>query len=95
MGLKGSKLGSKALSLAGSLGLGFLGGLSDGLQDSEGQQGVLVRQPSLKNALLNATATTALEESQQMMSDLKNNIPVIEVPSGTSFYLLFGDIRPN
>jgi len=90
VGLKGSKVGAKALSLAGSIGLGFVGGLSEGLQETRGEQGVLVRKPSLKNALLNATATTALDQSRQMMSDLKNNVPVIEVPSGSSVYVLFG-----
>ena len=71
-------------------GLGLVGGLSDGLQETHGEQGALVRQPSLKNALLNAAGTTALEQSRQMMADLKNNVPVIEVPSGANVYVLFG-----
>ncbi len=83
VGLKGSKVGNKALQLTGSLGLGFLGGFSTALQDTKGQQGAVVSEPSLKNALLNGTATTALEESKNMMQDLKNRQPIIEVPQGT------------
>lgn len=88
VGLKGSKVGNKALQLTGSLGLGFLGGFSTALQDTKGQQGAVVSEPSLKNALLNGTATTALEESKNMMQDLKNRQPIIEVPQGTSICVM-------
>lgn len=90
VGLKGSKIGNKAINIAGSIGLGFVGGFSEGLQDTQGQQGVAVRPPSLKNALLNATATTALEQSKNLMSDLKEQRPVIEVPAGESICVIFG-----
>lgn len=90
VGLKGSKVGSKALNLTGSLGLGFLGGFSTALQDTKGQGGAVVTQPSLKNALLAGTATTALEESKHLMSELKSRAPIIEVPEGTSICAIFG-----
>lgn len=90
VGLKGSKIGTKALNIAGSIGLGFLGGLAEGLQDTQGQQGVSVRPPTMRNALLNATGTTALQQSQNLMSDLKEAKPVIEVPAGTPVLVLFG-----
>ncbi len=88
VGLKGSKVGNKALQLTGSLGLGFLGGFSTALQDADGQNGAVVTRPSIKNALLNGTATTALEESRNMMSDLKSRIPIIEVPQGTTICII-------
>ncbi len=90
VGLKGSKLGNKAVNIAGSIGLGFVGGFSAGLQDTQGQQGVAVRPPSIKNALLNATATTALEQSKNLMSDLKEQRPVIEVSAGETICVIFG-----
>ena len=90
VGLKGSKLGNKAINIAGSIGLGFVGGFSEGLEDTQGQQGVAVRTPSLKNALLNATGMTALEQSKNLMSDLKERRPVIEVPAGESICVIFG-----
>jgi fluoride ion exporter CrcB/FEX len=90
VGLKGSKVGNKAINIAGSVGLGFVGGLAEGFQDTQGQQGATVRPPSRRNALLNATATTALEQSRNLMSDLKERKPVIEVPAGTGICVLFG-----
>lgn len=90
VGLKGSKIGNRALNIAGSIGLGFVGGLTEGLQDTQGQQGVLVRPPSMKNALLNATATTALEQSRNLMGELKDRRSIIEVPQGTPICVIFG-----
>lgn len=87
-GLKGSLVGNKALNIAGSIGLGFIGGFSEGLQETQGQQGAVVRKASIKNALLNATATTALEQSQNLMSDLKSRTPIIEVPEGTDICVI-------
>ena len=46
VGLKGSKVGNKVVNIAGSIGLGFVGGMSEGLQDSEGQQGAVIRKSS-------------------------------------------------
>jgi len=90
VGLKGSKLGNKALHIAGSIGLGFVGGFSEGLQETEGQQGAAIRKSNLKNALLNATTTTALEQSKNLMSELKDRVPVIEVRAGTEICVLLG-----
>jgi len=90
VGLKGSKVGTKTLNIVGSIGLGFVGGMAEGLQDTQGQQGVAVRPPTIRNALLNATATTAIQQSQEMMSDLKNKQPIIEVPAGTEVCIIFG-----
>jgi len=89
VGLKGSKVGNRALNIAGSIGLGFVGGLSEGLQDTQGQQGVTIRPPTLRNAMLHATATTALEQSRNLMSELKNRQPIIEIGSGENLYVLF------
>lgn len=93
VGLKGNKLGNHALNLAGSIGLGFVGGFSEGLLETEGQQGVVIRKPTIKNALLNATAKTALERSQNLMSDLKNRAPVIEIPEGLEICIIVAESR--
>jgi hypothetical protein len=90
VGLKGSKISGKALNIAGSIGLGFVGGMTDGLQETHGEQGVQVRPPTIGNALLNATSATALEQSKNLMSDLKDRTPIIEVPEASEFYVLFG-----
>lgn len=93
VGLKGSKVGHKALNIIGSLGLGFLGGFSEGLQDTKGQQGVAVREPSMKNALLNGTATAALEQSKNLMGEVKNQPNIIEISQATPICILFGETR--
>jgi type IV secretory pathway VirB10-like protein len=90
VGLKGSGIGAKTISIAGSVGLGFVGGLSEGLQESQGQQGVLVKNPTWKNALLNATSATAFEQSRNLMQSLKDNHPAIEIAPDTSFMVIFG-----
>ncbi len=88
-GIKGSQVGGQALKLATGIGLNFAGGFSGALQDTGGQGGVVIVKPTLKNALLNGAATAALDQSREMMSDMRNKPPVIEVPAGTSFYVLF------
>lgn len=93
VGLKGSKVGSKIVNIIGSIGLGFVGGFSEGLQETQGQQGVAVKTPSLKNALLNGTATTALEQSKNLMSDLKERRPIIEVQANEPICVIFGGGR--
>ncbi|MBI2712745.1 MAG: TrbI/VirB10 family protein [Bdellovibrio sp.] len=88
-GIKGSKLGSHALKLAASIGLNIAGGISGGLQDSVGQNGAIIQPPTFKNAVLRGAGTAALAQSQEMMSETRNTPPVIEVPAGTSIYVLF------
>lgn len=88
-GIRGSRVGNEAVKLATGIGLNFAGGLSTGLQDSVGSNGVSVQAPTLKNALLNGAATAALNQSRDLMSEARNKPPVIEVPAGVSFYVLF------
>jgi type IV secretory pathway VirB10-like protein len=91
MGLKGSKVASRAIKLAANVGLKFLSGATQALQETEGQYGATIRKPTMRNALLNGTAEAALEESNQIASEYKNSAPVIEVKAGTEFFLFFAD----
>ena len=93
VGLQGSNVATKALNIVGSIGLGFVGGLAEGLQETQGQQGTVVRPPTLKNGLLNATSRTALEQSRNLMNDLQSKKPLIEVPSGKKICVIFGGAR--
>jgi len=61
LGLKGSKLASRSIKIAANVGLKFLAGASEALQETEGQQGATIRKPTMKNAMLNGTAQAALE----------------------------------
>jgi hypothetical protein len=90
-GLKGSRVGYRAVKLAAGIGLNFLGGMSQGLQDVQGQQGAVVAPPTMKNALMNGAAKASIEESQDLMNEYRNEKPVIEVGAGTPIYVLFED----
>lgn len=89
VGIRGSKIGNTALKVAGSIGLGFIGGLATGLQETHSQNGLEIREPSLKNAALNGTAQAALDQSHEMMDSLKQAKPIIEVKAGTSIFVIF------
>lgn len=90
-GLKGSKVGNHALKLAAGIGLNFAVGLAEGLQESHGQQGAVVRPLTVKNAVLNHASSAALEQSRDKMSDVKSKQPIVEMPEAIEIYILFGD----
>ncbi len=91
MGLKGSKVASRAIKLAANVGLKFVAGATTALQETEGQSGVAVKKPTMKNAFLSGAAESALEQSNQIASEYKNSAPVIEVKAGTEFFLFFAE----
>lgn len=88
-GLKGSKVGTQAFKLAASIGLNFVGGMSQAFQESEFQNGFGIRKPNARNVLLNGTSTAALEQSQAMMNEYRNKPPKIEVKAGIPVLVLF------
>lgn len=88
-GLKGSLLGNRAWKLAGSIGLNFVGGLSEGLQETEAKNGAAYKTPSLKNGLLNGASRAAIEASHDEMSQLRNMPPVIRVDAGHEIVVSF------
>lgn len=90
-GLKGSKVGHFATRLAAGIGLHFVGGMSEGLQDTRGENGAAVKKPTLKNALLNGSEQAAIEEGNELLSNLHNELPVIEVKAGSVITVLFSE----
>lgn len=91
LGLKGSKVAAHLVRVGANIGLKFLAGASEALQDTQGQQGAVITKPTLRNAILHGTAQAALEESNDIASQYKNSPPVIEVPQGTEIYIMFSD----
>lgn len=96
VGLRGSMIGNKAVKVGLGIGLSFVGGMSVGLQDrmqTGGGGGFPIAQdapkPSLKNALLNGAATAALDESRELMTEARNQAPIIHVPAGKEIFVLF------
>jgi type IV secretory pathway VirB10-like protein len=94
-GVKGSKIGPYALRLGAAIGLNFVSGLSEGMQDQDVQQGVAVKRASVKNSLLNGASRAAIAQSQESMNELHNQKPIIEVGAGTKIFVLFEDNRPE
>ena len=90
IGLKGSKVGRVALKFAANTGLKFLGGVSQSLQKVDVHGGVAVKKPSLENALLHGAGVAAIEQSNEVMEDLKEKQTIIEVPLGTHLWVVFG-----
>jgi hypothetical protein len=90
-GLKGSVVSSRGGKLAASIGLNFISGATEALQDSEGQFGATIHPPNVKDAALQGTAQASLEQSREMMDEMKNTKIEVRVPDGTDFYLLFTD----
>lgn len=89
-GIRGSKIGRYATKLGAAVGLNFVSGLAEGLQEKEaiGQQ--VVSRANAKNALLNGASRASLDLANETMSELKSQTPVIEVEAGKEIFVLFG-----
>jgi hypothetical protein len=89
VGVKGQKLSKYAVMLAAGAGLNFLGGMAEGLEESKIQNGVPIKKNDLKNAALHGASTAALDQSKEILSELRQSKTVIQVESGKEFYILF------
>jgi type IV secretory pathway VirB10-like protein len=89
VGLRGSRVGKYAMKYATAVGLNFVGGMAEGLQDREvvGQQ--VVTKPNTKNALLNGASKATLEMANETMTDLKNSAPIIQIPASQEIFIIF------
>lgn len=88
VGVKGNQVGNKTLKLGAAIALNFASGLSQGLQETEVKGGVAVRKADPKNALLNGASSAALEESKNLMTDIRSDNE-IEVAVGEKICVLF------
>ena len=88
-GLKGSRVGKYALKYATAIGLNFVGGMAEGLQEKDvvGQQ--VVTKPTARNALLNGAGKATIEMANETMTDIKNSAPIIQIDSGKEIYIIF------
>ena len=89
VGLPGSKVGKVAMKYAAAVGLNFVGGMTEALQDREvvGQQ--VMTRPTAKNALLNGTSKATLEMATDTMTDLRNKAPIIQIEAGKEILVIF------
>lgn len=89
VGLKGSKVSKYGAALAAGIGLNFAGGLAQGLQETQVQNGMVTKKADLKNAALNGAASASIEQSKDILEKWKQQKTVIEVKSGTEICLIF------
>lgn len=89
VGLRGSRVGKYAMKYATAIGLNFVGGMAEGLQDRQivGQQ--VVTKPTAQNALLNGASKATLEMANETMTDLKNTAPIIQISAGQKIFVIF------
>lgn len=90
VGLKGSKVGRYAMKLGAAVGLNFVSGMAEGLQQKEAVGQQVVNKADARNAFLNGASRASLELANETMSGLKNQTPVIEVKAETEILVLFG-----
>jgi hypothetical protein len=89
IGLKGSRLSRYAVKYAASVGLNFLSGVSQGLQEKEVMGQHVVNKSNMKNALLNGASASAIEMANDSMNEYKGKLPPIQVPKDTEFWVVF------
>ena len=90
LGIKGKKISKYLKMMTSGAALNFLGGLSEGLQESQvSPNGTVTKKSDLKNAALNGASKAALEQSQQLLSELKDQKSTVEIESGKEFIILF------
>jgi hypothetical protein len=88
-GLPGSKFKRYAMRYGTAVGLYFVGGMTEGLQERTivGQQ--VVANPDAKNALLNGASRAAVEMANDQMSNMRNQPPPISIPAGQEILIVF------
>lgn len=89
VGVKGKKVSKYAVMLATGAALNVLGGIAEGLQENQVQNGVAVKKNNFNNAALNGASKAALDQSQEILSDVRNKKSVIQVERGKEFLILF------
>ena len=93
VGLHGSKVGSYALKFAAAIGLNFVSGMSEGLQEHDAVANQVVNRADVKNALLSGASKATTELANDTMNDIKSKPPTIEVPAEKEIYILFESIH--
>lgn len=71
VGVKGKKVSKYAMMLATGAALNFLGGIAEGMQENQMQNGMVIKKNDLRNAALNGASKAALDQSQEILSDVR------------------------
>lgn len=90
-GLKGSVVGTRTKKMGLAMGLGFVGGMADGLRETSGTSIFMNQKPTLRDAALSGASKAALDQSEAYIEEMKKSPNIIEVKSGTEFVIIIDE----
>ncbi len=88
-GLKGPQFSRYAMKYGAAVGLNFVGGMAEVLQDKTAVGTQTVASPTAKNALLNGASRAALEMANDTMTNIHNQPPPIAIEAGQEIMVIF------
>ena len=91
LGLKGAIVSVKAKKMGMAMGLGFIGGMADGLRETSGSSFFTNQKPTLKDAALSGASKAALDQSAAYLEEMKKSPNIIEVKVGTEFVIIIDE----
>lgn len=89
VGLRGSQFWKYGAMVVASASSSFIGGLADGLQETESNGLTVTRKTNVRNATLKGAGRAAIDTSNEFMSGWKNKKSMIQIETGLRFSLLF------
>lgn len=90
-GLKGAIVGTRAKKMGMAMGMGFLGGMADGMRETSGSSLFMNQKPTMKDAALSGASKAALNQSEAYLEEMKKSPNIIEVKSGTEFIIIIDE----
>ena len=90
-GLKGAIVSTRAKKMGMAMGLGFLGGMADGMRETSGSSFFTKQKPTVKDAALSGASKAALDQSEAYLEEMKKSPNIIEVKSGTEFIIIIDE----
>ena len=90
-GIKGAIVGTRAKKMGMAMGLGFLGGMADGMRETSGSSLFTNQKPTVKDAALSGASKAALDQSEAYLEEMKKSPNIIEVKSGTEFIIIIDE----
>lgn len=90
-GLKGAIVGRRTKKMGMAMGMGFLGGMADGMRETSGSSLFTNQKPTVKDAALSGASKAALDQSEAYLEEMKKSPNIIEVKSGTEFIIIIDE----
>ena len=90
-GIKGSIVGTRSKKMMMAMGLGFLGGMADGMRENTSGSYFSSQKPTTRDAALSGASKAALDQSEAYLEEMKKSPNIIQVKSGTEFYFIIDE----